>query len=78
MNDKLKEKYIKARNENKLEIDFLYEYYIKKCNENPVDFNTFMSIIQFADINGIFENLDLEFDVTCIFDSNGKFIMCLK
>jgi len=71
----LKEEYIKLRNENKLNIDFLYKYYLNKAEKDPVNFTTFMSVIQFANTEAIFETLDLEFGVTRVYDSNGKLLL---
>lgn len=71
----LKEEYIKLRNENKLNVDFLYKYYLNKAEKNPVDFTTFMSVIQFANTEAIFETLDLEFGVTRLYDSKGKLLL---
>jgi hypothetical protein len=67
----LKEEYIKLRNENKLNVDFLYKYYLNKVEKEPVNFTTFMSVIQFANVDIIFETLDSEFGVNRLYDSNG-------
>jgi hypothetical protein len=69
----LKEEYIKLRNENKLNVDFLYKYYLSKVDKDPVNFTTFMQVIQFANIDTIFETLDLEFGVNRIYDKEGVF-----
>jgi hypothetical protein len=67
----LKEEYIKLRNENKLNVDFLYKYYLNKVEKEPVNFTTFMQVIQFANVDIIFETLDSEFGVNRLYDSNG-------
>jgi hypothetical protein len=67
----LKEEYIKLRNENKLNVDFLYKYYLNKVEKEPVNFTTFMSVIQFANVEVIFETLDSEFGVNRLYDSNS-------
>lgn len=71
----LKEEYIKLRNENKLNVDFLYKYYLNKVEKDPVNFTSFMQVIQFANIEVIFETLDLEFGVNRVYDSNGKLLL---
>jgi hypothetical protein len=67
----LKEEYIKLRNENKLNVDFLHKYYLNKVEKDPVNFTTFMQVIQFANVDIIFETLDSEFGVNRVYDSNG-------
>ena len=71
----LKEEYIKLRNDNKLNIDFLYRYYLDKVEKEPINFTQFMQVIQFANTEVIFETLDLEFKVNRVYDSNGVLMM---
>ena len=71
----LREEYIKLRNDNKLNVEFLYKYYLNKVEKEPVNFTTFMQIIQFSNVEVIFETLDLEFKVNRLYDSNGVLIM---
>ena len=71
----LKEEYIKLRNDNKLNVEFLYKYYLNKVEKEPVNFTQFMQIIQFANTEAIFETLDLEFKVNRLYDSNGVLMM---
>ena len=67
----LRENYISLRKQNKLDVGFLYEYYTDKCKGDPISFTIFMQAIQFANTEVIFETLDLEFDVTRVYDKNG-------
>jgi hypothetical protein len=72
----MKEKYIKMRNGKVLDYQLLYTYATDKGM--TLDPNMFMNGIQFVDINEIIENLDREFELTRLYDKDGKFIKVVE
>jgi hypothetical protein len=74
----LKEEYIKLRNENKLNVDFLYKYYLEKTDKTPVTLSVFLQVIQFGNIDEIFKTLDKEYCITTLQDKDGIFIKVVE
>ncbi len=74
----LKEEYIKLRNENKLNVDFLYKYYVDNCKGTPVNFTTFMQVIQFGNTAEIFSTIDKAYNLTTLHNKEGLFLKVVE
>ena len=74
----LKEKYLEARRNNNIDEGFLYEYYLKNIpilcrkNKSAIGFVEFISLMQFANIERIVQNLDSEFGVNVLYSKEGR------
>lgn len=79
-----RERYIELRNKsnsffNNFSLPLFYEYYlhkggfIKDFNNFAKYFNQYMVIFDIS-VNSIFDFMDREFEVTVVYDKNGKFI----
>jgi hypothetical protein len=74
----LKQEYIKIRNSNTLDINFLYKYYLENCKSNPVDLSTFVKVMQFGNPNDLYSALDKSYNLTAIFNKEGVFLKVIE
>ena len=72
----MKEEYIKMRNSGVVNWQLLYMYAIDKGM--TLDPQMFANGIQFVDINEIIDQLDHEFELTVLYDKQGKFIRVVE
>jgi hypothetical protein len=74
----LKQEYIKIRNSNTLDINFLYKHYLENCKNSPVDFSTFVQVMQFGNPNDLYSALDKAYNLTTIFNKEGVFLKVIE
>lgn len=72
----MKEEYIKMRNSGVVNWQLLYMYAIDKGM--TLDPQMFANGIQFVDITQVIDQLDHEFELTVLYDKQGKFIKVIE
>ena len=72
----MKEEYIKMRNSGVVNWQLLYMYAIAKGM--TLDPQMFANGIQFVDITQVIDQLDHEFELTVLYDKQGKFIKVIE
>jgi hypothetical protein len=72
----MKEEYIKMRNSGVVNWQLLYTYATDKGM--TLDPQMFANGIQFVDITQVIDQLDHEFELTVLYDKQGKFIKVVE
>lgn len=70
------DKYIEMRNKNVVDLDLLYTYATDKGM--TLSQHSFMVGSQFLNYQEVLENIDKEFNLTRIYDKDGKFIKVIQ
>ncbi|MFY8248180.1 MAG: hypothetical protein ACOVJ5_00585 [Gloeomargaritales cyanobacterium] len=68
----MKEKYIKMRNSNQLDVGLLYTLAREEGLTAAID--QFAMALSFADINEIICHLDHKFELSILYNKNGDFV----
>jgi hypothetical protein len=76
--ENLKSRYIAMRNANNLNGSFFYDYAIHKGFSGSYDEFITGWYNSAIDINILFSNLDLEFELTILVDKSGNFLKIVK
>jgi hypothetical protein len=71
----MKEQYIRMRNSHKIDVDVLYTYAVSKGFTLSIE--EFLIGLHLCNINDIITQLDIEFGLTKIYDSEDNFIMVM-
>jgi hypothetical protein len=72
----MKEKYIKMRNSNQLDVGLLYTLAREEGLTAAID--QFAMALSFADINEIICHLDHKFELNILYNKNGDFIKVVE
>lgn len=72
----MKEKYIKMRNSNQLDVGLLYTLAREEGLTAAID--QFAMALTFADINEIICHLDHKFELSILYNKNGDFIKVVE
>ncbi len=72
----MREQYIKMRNEHRIDASLLYTFAREQGFDG--DPTTFMTAMQFTNIDEMFGAIDRKFGLTLLFDKNNKFIKVVE
>ena len=69
----MKEEYIRMRNSGQYKIEWFHKYYRSKGG-NDVPLQTFHMVFQTANLDQVLERIDKEYELTSLYDVQGKLI----
>lgn len=73
----MKQQYINQRNSGQYDLNFFYRYFREKGGDvNPQKFQTIFQ--QFVDLNQLVKILDIEYELTTLWDKEGNFLKVVE
>jgi len=72
----MKEEYIKMRNSGVVNWQLLYTYATE--HGMTLDPQAFIQGVQFVDVNKVLDQIDHEYELTLLYDKEGKFIKIVE